>query len=87
MAQNEMKPEPASRNVAPNPNNLSEDLLIGADAIADFLFGDPNKRRQVYHLAQTNQLPIFKLGASLCARRSTLLSCIQDKEKWKGAGD
>ena len=87
MAQNELQAKPASGNVAPNPNNLSEDLLVGADAIADFLFGDPSKRRQVYHLAQTNQLPIFKLGASLCPRRSTLLGCIQVKEKSKGAGD
>ncbi len=81
MAQNELQAKPASGNVAPNPNNLSEDLLVGADAIADFLFGDPSKRRQVYHLAQTNQLPIFKLGAILCARCSTLLACIKEKEE------
>ncbi len=81
MAQNESQAKPPAGKIAPIPNNLPEDLLRGADAIADFLFGDPSKRRQVYHLTQTGQLPIFKLGGNLCARRSTLLACIKKKEE------
>ena len=59
---------------------LSRDLLQGAAAIAEFMFGDRNKRRQVYHLAQNTSLPVFKLGATLCARRSTLLAWIEAQE-------
>ena len=60
--------------------SLSDDLLRGADTIAEFMFGDRRKRRQVYHLAQTGQLPVFKLGATLCARRSTLVAWIEAQE-------
>ncbi len=83
MVQNESRTKPATGQLAPNREKLSEDLLVGADAIAEFIFGDSSKRRQVYHLAQTSQLPIFKIGASLCARCSTLLSWIQaQEERW-----
>ena len=59
---------------------LADDLLRGAEAIALFMFGDCQKRRQVYHLAQTGQIPVFKLGSTLCARRSTLISWIEVRE-------
>ena len=62
------------------PTILSDDLLLGAGAIAEFMFGDNRKRRQVYHLAQTNKLPVFKLGATICARRSTLVAWIEAQE-------
>ncbi len=41
---------------------------------------DPKMRRQVYHLARAGKLPVFKLGAILCARRSTLLAWIEAQE-------
>jgi hypothetical protein len=59
---------------------LSEDLLIGAEAIAQFIFGDRRKRRQVYHLIQKGALPAFRLGATLCARRSTLVAWVAKQE-------
>ena len=61
-------------------DSVSDDLLRGAQAIALFLFGDAGKRRQVYHLAQTRQLPVFRLGSTLCARRSTLVAWIAEQE-------
>lgn len=53
------------------------DLLTGADAIAAFM---GLKARRVYHLAETQRLPVFRLGATLCARRSTLLKWIAEME-------
>ena len=53
------------------------DLLTGADAIAAFM---GIKVRRVYHLAETQRLPVFRLGATLCARKSTLLSWIESME-------
>lgn len=54
------------------------DLLTGAEAIAAFMRVKP---RRVYHLAETQRLPVFRLGTTLCARRSTLLRWIEDMER------
>jgi hypothetical protein len=69
---------------APSNPALATDLLRGADEIAEFLFGDKQQRRKVYHLANS-RLPTFRLGSLLCARRSTLLEWIAEQEQrgWK----
>lgn len=59
---------------------LADDILEGADAIAEFLFGSRNSRRKVYYLAECSKLPIFRLGSVLCARKSVLLSFISGQE-------
>ncbi len=59
---------------------LGSDLLRGADQIAEFMFGTPTERRKIYHLAETSNLPVFRLGALLCARKSTLLAWIEAQE-------
>src|SRR6185369_3272298 len=44
---------------------LSDDLLEGAHAIAEFLFGAGDtmrNRRRIYHLVETSRLPVFRLG-------------------------
>lgn len=68
------------------PDKLADDLLRGAEAIAEFLYGDAGQRRKVYHLAETSRLPIFRLGSVLCARRSVLLKWIAEQEQrgWRG---
>lgn len=60
------------------------DLLSGADAIAAFM---GLKVRRVYHLAETERLPVFRLGATLCARRSTLLRWIEGMENQGTSGN
>ncbi len=62
-------------------DKLANDLLRGADQIANFLFGEPGQRRKVYHLAETSRLPVFRLGTMLCARRSVLMAWIASQEK------
>jgi hypothetical protein len=66
-------------------DTLANDLLRGADQIAHFIFGNQAERRKVYHLAETSRLPVFRLGAVLCARRSVLLEWIADQEQ-RGQG-
>lgn len=56
---------------------LADDLLDGAEEIASFLGW---KRRRVYHLADSNRIPVFKVGNSLCARRSSLLAWVAERE-------
>ena len=59
---------------------LADDLLRGADEIAEFIFGGRASRRKVYYLAETSHLPVFRLGSVLCARRSVLLKWISGQE-------
>jgi hypothetical protein len=61
--------------------SLADDLLVGAEAIARFVFGTPEKRRTIYWLADIGDLPTFRLGSMICARRSTLLKHLADREQ------
>jgi hypothetical protein len=59
------------------------ELLGGANQIAMFLFGasDPRRRRRVYHLAERDDFPGFKLGKTLYVRTSSLLDWLENCEK------
>lgn len=63
-----------------SPKGVGRDLLKGAAAIAEFVLGDREQRRTIYHLAETGRLPTFKMGSTLYARRSTLLLWIRAQE-------
>jgi excisionase family DNA binding protein len=65
-----------------NDDSLAADILRGADAIAAFL-GFP--RRTVYHLVAKHHIPYFRLGETLCARRSTLTAWITHQEQARAA--
>jgi hypothetical protein len=61
----------------PDDNELGDDLLIGAEAIAKELNWRTTdgrwNRRRVYHLADKRRMPIHRIkGLGVCARRSTL---------------
>ena len=62
------------------PNELADDILRGADQIAEFIFGERGSRRKVYYLAECSRLPVFRLGSVLCARKSVLLQWISGQE-------
>ena len=59
---------------------LADDMLRGADEIAEFIFGARGSRRKIYYLAECTKLPVFRLGSVLCARRSVLLNWIAGQE-------
>lgn len=48
---------------------LSEDLLAGAQAAADFIGVGP---RAIYHMAEAGQLPVIRKGRRLYFRKSEL---------------
>lgn len=56
---------------------LAADILRGAAAIADYLGFD---RRAVYHAVSKGSLPAFRIGDTVCARRSTLARWIEEQE-------
>lgn len=64
----------------PASNELADDLLRGADEIAEFIFGERGSRRKIYYLSECARLPVFRLGSMLCARRSVLMGWIAGQE-------
>ena len=65
--------------------DLASDILVGAGAIAMYLFGDAKERKRVYYFASPSsakgeRIPTFKIGATICARRTTLRAWIAAKE-------
>lgn len=72
-----------------NAGALAGDILYGADQIAEFLYGDKRQRRKIYRLVDSAQryhlegfprFPHFRLGASICSRKSTLLKWVAQQE-------
>ena len=75
----EMRAGPATGEVCPT---LADDLLCGADAIAIFVFGNAKARRKVYYYASEAkvQMPTFRMGNVICARKSKLMNWIEQQE-------
>jgi hypothetical protein len=59
---------------------VNDDMLCGAEAIAEYLFGDVGQTHKVYHLAATGGIPTFKMGAIVCLRKSTFLAWVEAQE-------
>jgi excisionase family DNA binding protein len=53
------------------------DLLYGVPAIAEFM---SLSDRQIYYLIERGNLPSFKIGGRVCARRSTLATWLAEQE-------
>lgn len=80
----ELRAGPATGEVCPT---LADDLLRGAEAIAVFVFGEAEARRKVYYYASEAKvrMPTFRMGNVICARKSKLMSWIEEQEHagWK----
>lgn len=68
------------------PAKLSDDLLVGAPAIAEFVFGDAKRHRAVYALKATSTFPAFRFGRQLAVTKSTVIAWIRKQESRAGAG-
>ena len=68
---------------SPSPDRPGAgDVLYGAEEIAAFVFGDAKHRRRVYSRVASGQLPVFRIGASICARKSVLLGWMEAQENF-----
>ena len=63
-------------------NISSGDVLEGAAQIAEFLYGssDTKRRRRIFYLAERRLIPVFRMGETICARRSTLTRWMSEQE-------
>jgi len=60
---------------------FADDLMEGADEIATFMYGRrKGARRKVYHLYEQKKLPLFKMGNTICGRKSRLIQHIKEQE-------
>jgi hypothetical protein len=62
-------------------DNFADDLLRGAKAIAEFYYGHERFARRVFHLVDGGKFPVFREGAVICARKSTLRRWIAEQEQ------
>src|SRR5262249_5829589 len=53
-------------------------VIVGARAIAAYIFGDEDQWRKVYPLRR--ELSLFKLGGQLCGRPDTIAQRIAERE-------
>jgi excisionase family DNA binding protein len=53
------------------------DLLYGSRSIAEFLGIKP---RAAEHLIEQKRIPYFKIGRTVCARRSRLMAALDELE-------
>jgi hypothetical protein len=51
--------------------DISHDLIIGAEEIATWLFGAPERRR-LYHLAERTKLPTTHVGSKIAIQKSVV---------------
>lgn len=63
--------------------NDNADLLYGAGPISRFM---GLTEKQVRHRIEAGQIPSFKIGGTICARRSSLNSWLAEQEA-KGKGE
>ena len=58
--------------------NQTPDLLYGIEDIAQHL---GVTKRAAYHLVERRRIPFFKIGRTLCARRSSLHAAMDRMEE------
>lgn len=60
---------------------LADDMLEGARAIAEFIYGTGANPRKAYRAIEVGRLPIFRIWNRLCARKSAILDWIKRQER------
>lgn len=65
------------------PQPLNGDLLRGAEAIGGWL---GISEKWVRELATNGRLPVFRIGNTICARKSTMYSWIAEQERRSANG-
>lgn len=58
-------------------DTVADDIIRGANKIAKFLGENP---RRILYLHERKAIPTFRMGAAVCARKSTLLDWISKQE-------
>jgi hypothetical protein len=77
----------STRPLGANATGLPDDpVIVGAENIAVVIYGETEGQREgnirrIYHAISKKELPTFKLGGRVHARRSTILAWIESQER------
>jgi hypothetical protein len=74
-----------TRSLSANDGALPDDIIVGAEGISIALYGPKEGAREtnirrIYHAVAKGDLPTFKLGGRVHARRSTIMAWIEKQE-------
>jgi hypothetical protein len=66
----------------PKPATIADDLLDGAKAFAQFVFGktDQQTMRRTFYMLEKGQLPATKLGARYVGRKSLVTARVSEAD-------
>jgi hypothetical protein len=76
-----------TRSSGANATGLPDDpVIVGAENIAIVIYGEAEGQREgnirrIYHAISKKELPTFKLGGRVHARRSTIMAWIESQER------
>jgi hypothetical protein len=77
-----------SSSVAGETLPLADDLLRGVRSISEYVFGGVSDEREaernlrrIYHAINKGDIPTFRIGGTICARRSSILQRIAEQEQ------
>lgn len=62
------------------PGETGLDLLVGAPAIAEYVFGNKKRARSIYQPKLRQQLGLFLLNGQICGRPATINRRIAARE-------
>jgi hypothetical protein len=74
-----------TRAFGANDEGLPDDILVGAQAISIWLYGRENglrdtNLRRIYHAIAKREIPTFRIGGKLHARKSAIRKRIEAQE-------
>lgn len=58
-----------------------KDLVVSAKGFSTWFYGTPNKARSIFHLVETSQLPTFRMGSQIAARKTILRAFFWSQER------
>lgn len=78
--------ETITRPSGANGETLPGDILVGAQEMAVFLYGESEGTtetsvRRIYHAINRGEIPTFKIGGKIHARKSAILKLIEEQER------
>ncbi|WP_336490360.1 DNA-binding protein [Methylobacterium nigriterrae] len=78
--------ETVARSLSADGSGLPDDVIIGAEGISIAIYGEEAGQREtnvrrIYHALAKGDLPHFKLGGRVHARRSTIMAWIEKQER------
>ena len=64
---------------------MNDDILVSCKSIAEYIFGNAKLGHRVNYLVNSGQMPAFRIGSQISARKSKLDSWLAETESRSAA--